>query len=155
MDWAALHHGSTGNCATTSRNGVANRCADRTMVRNRPKGVMVETKDHYVVSSAELGGGSDEGIEHRLETNWRARDDTQDFRGRGVLLLRFRECSGQLLDPAFRLIVGGRSCHDYTRFLSNLPRRVRAASWWAANGGMGWMLRDMVARRNVSPRLRY
>src|SRR5215472_11026366 len=88
MDWAALHHRSTGNCATTSRNGVANRCADRTMVRNRPKGVMVDTMDHYVVSAAELGGASEEGIEHRLETSRRARDHSQYLGHRRLLLQR-------------------------------------------------------------------
>src|SRR5262249_26037780 len=46
---------------------------------------------------------------------------------------------GQFLDPAFRRgkIVGGRSCHDYTRFPYNLPVWLRAAKWRLASEAVG------------------
>jgi hypothetical protein len=51
--------------------------------------------------------------------------------GLGELAPCVGELFGQLLDPAFRrgMIVGGRSCHDYTRFPYNLPGWLRATRW--------------------------
>src|SRR5262249_51829200 len=71
--------------------------------------------------------------------------------GLGELALGQREFIGQLPDPVFRrgMILGGRSCHDYTRFPYNLP--VGSGPFLDANKSLRarGMLRDAWVRWNV------
>src|SRR5262245_22208039 len=101
------------------------------MASKKTQTTAIELRNPNVLGITEASRTRSDLCEHTVRISWTARDRRQDACGRCPLLSFLCELFGQLLDPAFRRgkIVGGRSCHDYTRFPYNLPVRVRAASW--------------------------
>src|SRR5215467_7925467 len=102
----------------------------------------VEPKYSRVIAVAEASCTRRDFREHALRVCWRARDHPQDFRGCGPLLSFLSELFGQLLDPAFRRskIIGGRSCHDYTRFPATCPCGFGRSPWRRLADGLLGML---------------
>src|SRR5262245_5218194 len=101
------------------------------MMGNNPKRIAINFHDRCIIGIAETSRTRRYLGKRALQVCRRTENRGYDPRGGGLLLPRFQEFLRQLLDPAFRggKILGGRSCHDYTRFPCNLPARYRATSW--------------------------
>src|SRR5215831_12595819 len=105
-------------------------------IRSEVIHLTVRPKDEPLLGRAKLRRVLDQSFENGLQVEGRAADDLEHIDGGGLLLSRLRklapgqgELFGEFLDSAFRRgkIVGGRSCHDYTRFPYNVPVWLRAA----------------------------
>src|SRR5262245_30514406 len=121
-----------------TRQGQRSGCGDRPMMADDAKHLTVHLTDQGIIGIAKAGGTRRDFCEDALQIRRRARYYPQDLcscallvTGLGQLAPGLGEFLSELLVPAFRRgkIVGGRSCHDYTRLPYNLPVRVRAASW--------------------------
>src|SRR4051794_22287970 len=61
------------------------------MVRSETIARAVIAEHHRLISLAELAGGFDERVEHRLKVEGRTADDLEDLGGCGLLLERYGE----------------------------------------------------------------
>ena len=102
----------------------------RSVVGDDMEKAAVDLEDRRVIGVAQASRIRRNLIAHAPQVGWRTGERRQDPRCGGLLLPTLCERApglgeffGQLLDPAFRRgkIVGGRSCHGYTRFPYNLP----------------------------------
>src|SRR5262249_9664810 len=131
-------------------------CGYRSMAADKVQEASIYLKNGCIIGIAQASRIRCNLSAHAPQVRRRTGERRQDPRCGGLLLPTLRELAlslgelfGQLLDPAFRRgkIVGGRSCHDYTR--------IPATCSYGFGLGTGQpnralaMLRDVPARWNV------
>src|SRR5215470_7882693 len=101
---------------------------------NQAQDISIDAPHSDVERFAKAGGTASDRVEYPGNVGRGPANYAENVAGTGLLLARFGQLApglgeffGQLLDSAFRrgMIVGGRSCHDHTRFPC-LPARLQA-----------------------------